>query len=718
MPGRNENSQGTWPLLPVVGAAAVLLVIAFESPRAPLFLVTDGVIAAAIVAAAALAGLWAVALFRLGDLPLRWHLLLGAGLGIGGLALTVLALGLMGLLIRALWIAMLACAGVAGIVRLERLARRSPGIAPSVPPARPRRPLTGGTSVKGGLKPAARGDRETFASDMLASPAHRGVGWLWLAACPFAALVLLVALVPPGLLWAEEGNGYDVLEYHLQMPREYLEAGRIEYAPHNVYANFPANAEMLYLLAMVVQGGPLAGVGVAKLINALLAFLTVGAAWLAGREHSPTAGVCTGLLAATAGWLTYLSGVAYVENAMLFFAMLSAAAIVRAGTVPCKTPLRWIILAGLLAGFSAGCKYTALVLIVPPLALAVLIGHWSSRRQRLAVFVMFVLSAGAAFAPWALKNIALTRNPVFPLAGDVFHASPEGWSAELAAHFDRSHAPGADESSLAARVAVLWSKVLADESQRFGPAVFLLAVAGLVTNRSRRLDLQFGLVLLVQLGLWLGLTHLYARFAVVFLVPLVILGGRFVGDLKAPFRKVGLAVLLAGAIWNLTFMIGLYHRHLYADSGHVPVEGVLEVFTRGRAPYYEHLGVINDELPEDCKVLLVGEARAFYFLRDVDYCVVFNRHPFVTVVESAAASSEVHEWLNANGYTHVYVGWGEIERLRRSRYGFPKVVTHKLFADFVSAGMLRRTHVFSAGAPGTPYAELYEVVPRSEEARP
>ena len=718
MPGRNENSQGTWAPLPVVGAAAVLLLIALESPRAPLFLVTDGVIAAAILAAAALTGLWAVALFRLGDLPLRWHLLLGAGLGVGLLASLVLVLGLAGLLGRTLWVVLLACGGVAGVVRLGRLARRSAGIAPSVPPARPRRPLTGGTSVKGGLKPAARCDRETSAGDMVTSPAPRGVGWLWLAAGPFAALALLVALVPPGLLWAEEGNGYDVLEYHLQMPREYLEAGRIEYAPHNVYANFPANAEMLYLLAMVVQGGPLAGVGVAKLINALLAFLAVGAAWLAGREHSPAAGVCTGLLAATAGWLTYLSGVAYVENAMLFFAMLSAAAIVRAGTVPCKTPLRWIILAGLLAGFSAGCKYTALVLIVPPLALAVLVGYWSAHRQRLAVFVVFILSAGAAFAPWALKNIAFTRNPVFPLAGEMFHAYPEGWSAELAEHFDRSHAPGADESSLGARVAVLWSKVLAEEAQRFGPAVFLLAVAGLVTNRNRRLDLQFGLVLLAQLGLWLGLTHLYARFAVVFLVPLVILGGRFVGDIKTPLRKVGLAVLLAGAVWNLTFMIGLYRRHLYADAGHVPVEGVLDIFTRGQAPYCEHLGVINDELPEDRKVLLVGEARAFYFLRDVDYYVVFNRHPFVAVIESAAPPSEVREWLNANGYTHVYVGWSEIERLRRSRYGCPEVVTHKLFADFVSAGVLRHIHVFSASTPSRPYAELYEVVPLSGEARP
>ena len=33
-------------------------------------------------------------------------------------------------------------------------------------------------------------------------------------------------LVPPGLLWGDEPNGYDVVEYHLQVPRKWYEAGR------------------------------------------------------------------------------------------------------------------------------------------------------------------------------------------------------------------------------------------------------------------------------------------------------------------------------------------------------------------------------------------------------------------------------------------------------------------------------------------------------------
>ena len=56
---------------------------------------------------------------------------------------------------------------------------------------------------------------------------------------------------------------FDVLEYHLQGPKEYYQAGRIAYLPHNVYTNMPFGVEMLHLLGMEVYGdwwwGALAG---------------------------------------------------------------------------------------------------------------------------------------------------------------------------------------------------------------------------------------------------------------------------------------------------------------------------------------------------------------------------------------------------------------------------------------------------------------------------
>ena len=54
----------------------------------------------------------------------------------------------------------------------------------------------------------------------------RGV-WPIAATGPVIGLLLTACACPPGLLWAVEAYGYDVLSYHLQMPREWLDAGRM-----------------------------------------------------------------------------------------------------------------------------------------------------------------------------------------------------------------------------------------------------------------------------------------------------------------------------------------------------------------------------------------------------------------------------------------------------------------------------------------------------------
>ena len=206
--------------------AVVFVVLAFVgvgivSRYALLNVVVDGLAGAIVVLPPALAGLWLVPLFRAGPLPLRWHLLLGAVLGLGATGLLVLLLGLGGVLNRPVWVGIISLLAVAGFARAAIL-----------------------------LNTAS--PRET--SEVDPPPRKRGAErYLWLLAAPFFSLALLAASNAPGFIWQEEGYGYDVLEYHLQMPKEYLHEGRIEYAPHNVYANFPANVEMLYLLAMILS---------------------------------------------------------------------------------------------------------------------------------------------------------------------------------------------------------------------------------------------------------------------------------------------------------------------------------------------------------------------------------------------------------------------------------------------------------------------------------
>ena len=272
----------------VIFAAITVVGVGALSPQALLTSLTNLSFALLVLGPPVVFGHLLVPLLPLGPMPSCWRWLLAAALGIGFACLLVLVLGLAAIGLRGIWWLVIGAAVVVGGWRIVRWAlRRASGAGPRA------------SSVVG----------ETDGS----------LAHLWLVAVPFAVFALLAAANPPGVLWREEGFGYDILEYHLQVPKEYWQLGRIAYLPHNVYANFPSNVELLYLLNMVIRGNAVDSATTANMIHALLGGLFVLAAWVAGRSWSRSAATIAGVSAATLGWLVYLSGLAYVECGMLFF---------------------------------------------------------------------------------------------------------------------------------------------------------------------------------------------------------------------------------------------------------------------------------------------------------------------------------------------------------------------------------------------------------------
>jgi len=639
-------------------------------PRVLLIAVLDAAAAAVIIIPPILVGLWLVPFFRLGQLPMRWHLLLGATLGLGVTSLLVLLLGAAGVFQRAVWIGVLGMFTIVGVIRLRGLFA---------------------------LAAVEKRDEQSTQHQTQVSVSP----WLWLVLVPFLVLAILAAANAPGFIWAEEGHGYDVLEYHLQLPKEYLQAGHIGYTPHNVYANFPMNIELLYLLAMVVHNEVYDLGTTANMIHLMLGALTVCAVWVAGREWSPRAGQVSAIAMGTVGWLGYLSGLAYVELGMLFFGATAAAALLRAIDRPTNgVSRRWLALSGVCSGFACGCKYTALPFIAFPIALVTVLwlsGNWRCRVHHLAVYL---LATAASFAPWLTKNILMTGNPIFPLVNGLFHAHPPGWGEKENERWDRGHAIAESDRGLKARLFALCRHVPADADQRFGPAILLLALGGLLGRRLERTDLLLLTMLVVQVLVWLFATHLYARFTVPFLIPFGILAGRAI--VNGAGRRVWIAggVLLAGAGWNFVFAARLNAREA---PGVAPASLIYD----GIVPGLEYFAVINHELPVNAKVLVIGDAKAFYFQRKVDYCVVFNRSPFVEVVDNAKTSGDIMQWSRERGYTHILVHWNEIARLRRT-YGFSSHVTPDLFDRLVAVG-LKRIREFRHPDVAGRWVELYEV---------
>ena len=221
-------------------------------------------------------------------------------------------------------------------------------------------------------------------------------------------------------------------------PKEYFQAGRIAFLPHNVYTNMPFNVEMLHLLAMEVMGdwwwGGLAGQLLVAFFGPAAAVLIAGTAIRAG---SPRAGWIAALVYLSTPWVYRLAAIAYVEGPLCYYhAALIWAAFRGRGAEGGRSRRFWGLL-GLLAGCGMGCKYTGLVSAVIPFGLFSLWDSW--RKRSPALLGVYVIGWAIVMVPWLAKNVADTRNPVYPLAGRIF-PSPL-WDPGREAKWQAAHGP-------------------------------------------------------------------------------------------------------------------------------------------------------------------------------------------------------------------------------------------------------------------------------------
>jgi len=183
--------------------------------------------------------------------------------------------------------------------------------------------------------------------------------WLGLLCAAALGLACVAALVPPGVLWGDEPNGYDVVEYHLQVPREWYELGRIVPLQHNVFSYFPFNVEMHYLLAMALRGGPWSGMYLAQLMHVAFIAMTVLAVYALIAHRSKPMAIIASTALATAPWMGLLAPIAYDEGGLLLWGTLAVGLSLRG-----PDDWRSMVLAGAMAGFACGSKLTAVPIVL------------------------------------------------------------------------------------------------------------------------------------------------------------------------------------------------------------------------------------------------------------------------------------------------------------------------------------------------------------------
>jgi hypothetical protein len=403
----------------------------------------------------------------------------------------------------------------------------------------------------------------------------------WVIFVPYGIWYLVNALAPETIA--------DGITYHLGLPNEYLRLGGF---PDHItfYDLVPQGMEMLYTVAFAFGRH-----AAAKLVEFAFLLATVPLIFRVGRRLGASDLAC--LVAAVFYFCAPVAGItgssSYNDAAGVCF-MLAAFYLLL------LRDSRYLLPSGALAGFCYAIKLPG-VFVVAGAVLFVA----SQRRWK----PVLVVAAGAILmiAPWMLRAVALTGNPVAPLMNRVFpnpyfHIATE---QELAA--------GLRSLGDVRPWQVPWELAFGDRlTGTFGPLLFALPI-GLLALRRREGRLLWAAALLLALP-WL--TNTGARF----LMPAVMLAAIALGMVLP--RPVAWAAIALQAIlcwpqvldaWETRYSFRLHEFPIAAAVG---AESEADYCKRQFEEYNVAL-MIQRATPPDSRTLALLSVANAYLDREV-----------------------------------------------------------------------------------------------------
>ena len=505
----------------------------------------------------------------------------------------------------------------------------------------------------------------------------------------FTLFITLGSMLPP---WH-----FDVREYHSQVPKEWYQQGEVSFMPHNVYGNMPLGAEMHAIPGMVMLGDWWYGALVGKLIIASCAGLTAAMLFAMGcRFFSRNIGIISAFIYLCTPWPAYVSTIGLIDGVLAFYSLATIYAFLLS-TGP-RGSTGDVFVAGFMAGAAVACKYPALLFIVMPLLAAIVVSagkrarHGPSSPQEgttttspISQFLRSVaprllvatVAIALACGLWFGKNALLAENPTYPLLYEVFGGKTR--TPEKATQWQRAHRTPSGGLSLSGLGSSLTK--ISVRSAYQGILLVPLAIIGLVSARRQPHILLLLGVVLFGLATWWLLTHRLDRFLlpfVPFIALLAALGTCFTNRLA--WQRFVIAFLALGFV---TSFICITSRYALGDTRYLVAltdlrdDEVLEV-----DPDYSHMNeahrYINQHVPPDHRVMLVGEAQVFPVERQILYNTCFDD----CVMEQMFAGKSRDERLKAlraANISHIFIFWRELERYRAAgNYGYSDYVTREL----------------------------------------
>lgn len=467
--------------------------------------------------------------------------------------------------------------------------------------------------------------------------------WAWLG----AGVTLLAS---PALAAFGPDPGWDALTYHLAVPERYTFANGIVVTPWSVFSAFPHATAMLYLLAETLDGPALA-----RLLHLEFGVLTGIVAWRAARATSPRAAWLAAAALAACPLYAWELSVAYADLSACFYTLLAALAF----TAPRgERDWRRFVAAGVFAGAAAACRYPSWPLL-PVLGLCLWLPGspaGAGVRARALASLAFGGAALAVLAPWLLRNLVFTGNPVAPLAQRWFAAPGSEFFAPTAlaqnASLLRAIGPGRGFLELLALPWNLTFEASVGDYRAFGFRIGVLfalgAAAGLLAGRAGRPAQARSLWLVAGL---LTLCWFFTTQEPRYLLPalvLVAVAGASAADALLPQGRLGRP-------WLALPLLAVLHTQLPIASALPERYGLALGGLEAAVPAAARAGAKLREMLESGDRLVVFFEPRGYFFRGLDYVPYHlgSGSPLLVALHAAAERDALPELFSALGASHV-----------------------------------------------------------------
>ena len=533
--------------------------------------------------------------------------------------------------------------------------------------------------VRAELKTFPEITRELFSAGI--SREQRLLSGLYLMIVVF---LIIRAATPP---WA-----VDEVIYHLPATKSFVEQGRIYPLYHQPLGNMPFLIHMIYALCLMAKSDI-----AARLFSLLITILTSVALYAFSVRF----------LTRNVGWVAmfgFLTASMVVEVGISARIDVSLAGMLFLATYAMIVYVdnrngRWLIASALLSGFSLGIKLNAALWLG---CLMLMFIYESIIRHRdiktlIRTAAMYAFLTLAISSPWLLKNLVWFHNPIYPFVtgelADFSNGNPRYFTAEderkIEAHFDAARTARPAEFQAI--------KNIIDDAAKQGPhrhplrfweyytdpnkyfmgdyhhyPSYLFLVLPFFVMVPRKRWVTWLLISSVAFFLLLASTSWIARFLLPLYPPLTLVSAYTLVELTKRFAgqwavrlcfyivaslmiiQLSVSILFVRRLGNVSFISGTMSRSEFLST----------MF------YYPPIDFINRNLPPEAGVLSLGGEMCYHMRRPYISDGSWDATEWRRLLIRNASLADLHRDLKSQGISHVLFAKWYFEFIAKA--GWPK----------------------------------------------